>query len=374
MTDRLDDTLEVDERDAQELFFAQGWTDGLPVVPPTPELVTAMLAGAGTDPGVLLGTVKERGRDVTAEQTAIAAVMAGCRPEYFPVVLAGVAAMLDPAFNVHAAVTSTGGAALCLVVSGPLTTRLGMNTRHNALGPGSRANATIGRALRLVAMNVLGARTGGLDGSSLGHPGKYTFCIAEDAPPAPWQPLRAEQGYPSADTTVTLMATEGPRQLANHLNPDPEGILLTVAATMRDPATFCVGKGGQAIVVLGPEHTAALIDGDWSRAAVRQYLAEHSRIRPEELQDAGVLIEHGAQHKMEPGPDGRLPAVPSADDITLVTAGGAGAGWSAYIPEWAPALHSRSVTKRVQEAGEALPDCGPESCVVALPEIGARGR
>ncbi len=361
------DVLEVGDADVQELFFDRGWTDGLPIVPPTPDRVTAMLASGGVEPTELLGTVPQRDRGVTAEKAAIAAVMAGCRPEYFPVVLAGLAGMLDPAFNAHAAVTSTGGAALCLIVSGPLAADLHMAATHNALSSGSRPNATIGRAVRLVAMNVLGARTGAMDGSSLGHPGKYTFCFAEDPPPAPWEPLRVERGFAPDDTTVTIMATEGPRQVANHLNSDAHGVLATMAAAMSNPATFCVGKGGQAIVVLGPEHAGALVGAGWGRAAVRERLAELSRVRPEELEAAGVVIERGAQHDMTPGPDGRLPTVPEPDDIILVTAGGAGAGWSAYVPAWAPVLHSRSVTRLVRPVGEALPDCGPDSCAVTFP-------
>lgn len=179
------DLLTVDESEAQELFFDRGWSDGLPVVPPTPDRVDAMLAAGAVAGADLLGSVPQRGRSLTAHDAAVAAVMAGCRPEYFPIVLAAFGAVLDPAFNVHTAATSTGGAAFCLVVSGPLAQRTGMAAQHNALGSGNRANATIGRSVRLAAMNVLGARTGGMDGSSLGHPGKYTFCFAEAPPPEP---------------------------------------------------------------------------------------------------------------------------------------------------------------------------------------------
>ncbi|MGH9245446.1 MAG: hypothetical protein ACRD29_14250 [Acidimicrobiales bacterium] len=359
-------TLTVEESDVVELFFDHGWTDGLPIVPPTPERVAAMLDAAHAEPDEVLGTVAERQRSVTAEHAAINAVMAGCRPEYFPVVLAAVGCLVDPAFNANAAVTSTGGAALCVIVSGPLVGELGFNTGHNALGSGTRANATVGRAIRLIASNVLGAKTGGTDGSSIGHPGKFTLCLAEGDPPAPWEPLRAELGYGLDDTTVTLVATEGPRQVANHLNPDAEGILRTFAAAMRSPATFSVGKGGQVVLVLGPEHTTALVEQGWSRRATREYLARESRIAPAELEAAGVLIETGAQHDMTTGPDGKLPAVPGPDDIFVVTAGGAGAGWSACLPAWAPKLHARAVTRRVAHAGEALPDCGPDSCEISF--------
>lgn len=356
------DTLQLDESDVQEHFFDAGWTDGLPIVPPTLDRVAAMLEGI--EPGEVLGGVAQRGVQVTAEQAAIAAVMAGCRPGYFPIVLAAVTGMLDPAFNVHAVVTSTGGAAICAVVSGPLAAEVGMNARHNVLGPGNRANATIGRTLRLLAINVLGARPGGMDGSSFGHAGKYTFCFAEDPPPAPWEPLRVALHGALDDTTVTLLPAEAPRQVANHLNGDPEGLLRTVAAALANPSHFSVGKGFQALVVLGPEHAAAIAGGGWSRRDVREFLYEASRVTPAQLEAAGVLLEVGAQHDMTPGPDGRLPAVASPDDVLLVTAGGAGPGWSAVIPSWAPKMHARSVTRRVRRPGEGLPDCGPDGCLI----------
>jgi hypothetical protein len=278
--------------------------------------------------------------------------------------LTALEAVLDPAFNVNTAVTSTGGAAICVIVSGPLAEEIGMNSRHNVLGSGNRANATIGRAVRLTAANALGAKTGKLDASSVGHPGKYTLCFAENPPTPPWEPLRVEQGYAADDTTVTIMATEGPRQVANQLNEAPEDVLLSFAAAMRNPSTFIVGKGGQGVVVLGHEHALAVHQAGWTKRQAREFLAEHSRITPAELEAGGIRIETGAQHDMTPGPDGKLPTVRSADDIVLVTAGGPGAGWSAYLPAWAPAMHSQSVTKRVRPVGEAMPDCGPDGCEI----------
>jgi len=354
------EVLTLDESDVQETFFERGWTDGLPIVPPTLDRVTAMLEAGGVAATDVVGTVAQRGVTVTAELLAINAVMAGCKPEYFPVVLAAARAFLDPAFNAHAAVTSTGGAALLVIVSGPLAAEIGMASRHNALASGNRANATIGRSLRLVARNVLGAKTGGMDGSSLGHPGKYSFCFAEDPPPEPWPPLRVELGFDEADTTVTVLPTEGPRQVANHLNEDPVGLLRTFAAAIASPAQYSTGKGTQGTVVLGPEHTTALVQAGWSKRQVREWLVEHSRVTPQQLLDAGVLLIEG----MEPGPDGRLPTIVSPDDLFLVTAGGAGAGWSAWIPNWAPKIHAQATTRRVVPPGEALPDCGDDGCAV----------
>lgn len=365
--------LQIEESDVQEHYFESGWTDGLPIVPPTPDRVLQMLLGGGVnDPDEVIGSVPQRRVVVTAEMAAINAVMAGCKPEYFPIVLAGLSAMLDPAFNPHTACTSTGGAALCVVVSGPMAAEVGMNSTHNALGSGNRANATIGRALRLVASNVLGAKTGGLDGSSIGHPGKYTFCFAEDPPPAPWESLGVALGFEPDDTTVTVMPTEGPHQVANHLNEDPDGVLRTFAAAARNPATFISGKRGQGIVVLGHEHRMAVIGSGWSRRRVQEFLYETSGIAPSELQQWGVLVEDpsGTEKDMIPREDGLLPTFASPDDIFVLTAGGAGAGWSAYIPSWAPPVHAqaRAVTRRVRLPGEDLPLCGPEGCEVDFGE------
>lgn len=361
------DLLEVEEADAQEHFFEEGWTDGLPIVPPTPDRVFAMLDGGGIDdPDDVLGSVPQRGVVVTAEKAAINAVMAGCRPDYFPIVLAGLGAMLDPAFNAHTVTTSTGGAALCLIVSGPMAREVGMNSQHNVLGPGNRANATIGRALRLVASNVLGAKTTGLDGSSVGHPGKYTLCFAEEPPPDPWETLGVSLGYQPQDTVVTIVPTEGPRQVANHLVEDPARVLLTFAAAMKVPSNFVSGKRAQAVVVLGHEHRTAVIEAGWTRRRVQEFLADHSRVSPAELEAAGIELQVGTGHDMVPDDDGLLDTVATPDDVFVVTAGGAGAGWSAYIPSWAPIDlgQSRAVSRRVRPADEALPECGPDGCAV----------
>jgi hypothetical protein len=361
--------LEIEVVDIQEQLHELGWTDGLPVVEPTLERVAAMIEGGGRDGSELLGTVAERGMGVSVEQAASNAVLAGCRPEYFPVVLAGTEAMLDPRFNAHSALTSTGGSALCLIVSGSIAEEIGMNARHNVLGSGNRANMTIGRALRLIARNVLDAKTGGLDGSSVGSPGKISLCFAEDPPLAPWEPLRVALGFEAQDTTVTLLATEGPRQVANHLKGDAESVLHTFAAAIRSPSTFIAGKGGQVVVLLGPEHALALIEGGVSRREAQEFLARESRITPAELEAAGIGIELGSQHHMVAGEDGRLATLASPDDAYIVTAGGEGAGWSSLMPVWAPVKHSRATTRRVRPAGEALPDCGPDSCEITLPPI-----
>jgi hypothetical protein len=356
--------LTVPETDAIEYMFERGWTDGLPVVPPTPDKVAAMLAAGGREPDEILGSVPARRRTVACEIVAVNAVMAGCRPEYFPVVVTAMEAVLDPAFNVNTVATSTGGAAICVMVSGPMAAEVGMNGGLNALGSGNRANATIGRAVRLTVANALGAKSGQLDASSVGHPGKFTFCFAERAPQSPWENLAVAKGYTADDTTVTIMATEGPRQVANHLNERPEGVLLSFAAAMKAPSNFITGKSGQVIIVMGHEHELAVRQAGWSKGQAIDFLVEHSRVTPAEIEAGGILIETGAQHDMTPGPDGKVPVVATAEDIVLITAGGPGSGWSAMIPSWAPRQHSRTVTRRVRPVGEAMPDCGPDGCEV----------
>lgn len=356
--------LTVDEAQALEFMYQQGWTDGLPVVPPTPARVAAMLEPAGYAAGDVIGAVPARRRVLTAGVVAANAVMAGCRAEYFPLVLTALEAALDPLFKLDTVVTSTGGAALCVIVSGPLAGTIGMNAGHNVLGSGNRANATIGRALRLTVSNALDAKPGRLDATSIGHPGKYTLCFAEDPPPPPWEALRVELGYAPEDTTVTLIATEGPRQVANMLSEEPEDVLRSFVAQMNCASTFIVGKGGQCVVLLGHEHALALRAAGWSRKRVREFLFEHGRVTPTELAAGGIRIEHDGQHDMSVGPDGRLATFRSIDDILLVTAGGPGAGWSAYLPTWAPTIHSRSVTRRVRRRGEPLPGCGPQGCTL----------
>jgi hypothetical protein len=356
----MTEVLSFEEHDVQEEFFARGWTDGLPIVPPTPERVEAMVDLVGGD--ALIGYLAARGRGVTIEQAAINAVMAGCRPEYFPVVVAALEATFDPAFNLHTVLTSTGGAALTVIVSGPIADEIGMNARHNVLGPGNRANATIGRALRLVAMNVLGSKPGESDASSFGHPGKLTLCFAEDAPPEPWEPLRVELGYDHADTTVTVVPTEGPLQLAQQLTDSADHILRSFGRSIRHPTWFSTGKGGHGVLVLGPEHAAFC--AHLTRAEVKQRVYEAARIPAGELQASGVHLERGAQHDMTPAQDGTLPSLRSPDDALLVTAGGEGAGWSAWLPAWAPVRHAYRATRRVRPAGEPLPDCGPDGCLL----------
>lgn len=359
--------IEINEAAAFDLFVENEWTDGLPVILPTAARVEAMLQGGGAEADEVLGSVSARQRDVTAGLAAVNAVMAGCKPEYFPIVMAALRAMLDPMWNANGVLTSTGGSAACIIVSGPLAAAIGMNSRSNLFGPGNRANATIGRAVRLVAMNVIGARTSVQDESCMATPAKYTFCFAEDDPHAPWQPLRIRLGYDEADTTVTIMGSEGPRQVANFTNGTAEGVLRSILSVIRAPGSVIVGKAGQGILVLGPEHQFVIREEGWTQEQVQEFLVRESRITPGEIEAAGVIIEkEGDHHYLPLSDDGKYPTFHSSEDILIVTAGGHGAGWSSFTPSFVPIKHSRAVTRRVRIPGEALPDCGPDSCEVDL--------
>ncbi|MCW2671490.1 MAG: hypothetical protein JWP14_79 [Frankiales bacterium] len=360
----LTEQLTVEASEFQDHFYEAGWTDGLPVVPPTAAAVQEMLAGAQADGAHVVGSLADPHVDMSAEHAAIAAVMAGCRPDYFPVVLAALSASLDAQFNLPVVCTSTGGSAICVVVSGPLAGDIGMNAGHGALGSGNRANATIGRAVRLAATNLLRTQAEGTDGTSLGHPGRLSFCFAETQTEG-WSSLREQLGYGRDDTTVTVTPALGPIQVANHLNAQPEAVVASLAAAMRVPSAFTTGKGAsQFVVVVGPEHRAALVAGGVTRSSLSALLRQQSRIAAHALEAAGILLERDAHHPMLPDGAGELATVASDDDILVVAAGGEGAGWSAVIPSWAPKKHAQAVTRRIPLPGEPLPTCGADACEV----------
>jgi hypothetical protein len=350
--------------DAVEAFYEHGWSDGLPVVPPTRSAVDAMLAAGRRPGGEILGTLDQREVSLTVAQAAACAVMAGCKPAYFPVVLATWDALFDERFNLHAVLSSTGGPAIMAVVSGPVVDRLGMNATANVFGPGNRPNATIGRAIRLAAMSSLEAVPGELDASSFGHAGKYTFHFGERAPAHGWPSVREQLGFPWAASTVTVMAAEAPRQIAQRLNPSAEGLLATVASCMRNPSQGGTGKGTYYVVVLGPEHEYVLATAGLSPADVRAALADRSRVTEEDLAAAGVLIDRAPMYGMAPGTDGKYRTADS-DCILVVTAGGHGAGWSAAIPCWTGVGTSHPVTRPILAPSDEI--------VVASPVEGGPG-
>ena len=263
----------------QEHFHANGWTDGLPVVPPTAEAVQACLDWTLLPPDHLIGVEPVRERAITAEKVAVNAVMAGCLPMHFPVVVTALTAMFDESFLLHGATASTGGCAVLIVVNGPIRQEIGMDATFNAVGPSDRASLCIGRAVRLVLGNLLEVRPGEIDRSTLGHPGKISYCIAEDEENTPWASLAAERiGDPNA-SAVTVMAAMGPRQLMNEWTTDPAEILDTYVAEIRaNMRHYSIWAGNYAIVV-PPQLRTHFDRAGWSKADIRQYVFERARIR-----------------------------------------------------------------------------------------------
>jgi hypothetical protein len=244
--------------DLAEWYFEQGWTDGLPVVPPTAEKVETMVAALGGDPELVECKIPPRHGSLTREVLAINLVMAGCKPEYAPVVRAALLALTQPGFNLNGVQATTHMAAPLLVVNGPIARAIGMNAGANAFGSGNRANATIGRAIRLVLLNVGGAWPGDLDKATLGHPGKYTYAVAENEAESPWAPYHVEKGFAPDVSTVFVIAAEPPHSVTNHVADNPEGILDSICSAMSTIANNNAVSSGHCAVVIGPEHAKTI--------------------------------------------------------------------------------------------------------------------
>lgn len=332
----------------QELYHSNGWTDGLPIVPPTADAVQACLDWAMMPPDQLVGIEPVRGRPITAEKLAVNAVMAGCLPMHFPAVVAAWQAMLQEPFLLHGATASTGGCAVLVILNGPVRLELGCSPTFNVLGNSDRATAVIGRAIRLGLINILDVRPGGIDRSTLGHPGKFSYCIAEDEEDSSWLSVAEQRGIPKEASAVTVMAAGAPRQIMNEWTTAPEEILETFAAEMRaNLRHYSIYAGNYAIVVPKQlrEHLQA---AGWSKWDIAAFLHERARIRRSEWADVGkgaVVRDRG---------DSVYPAMESPDQLLVVAAGGPAGGFGAVIPPWL-GHKSRAVTVAIG----ACIDCEP---------------
>lgn len=333
---------EVDEVSAMEYCFQQGWTDGLPVVPPTDRLVARFLDEVGLSGDEVLGEVAPRGVTLTAEKVAANAVMAGCLPAYMPVVVAAIGAMTDPTFNLHATSASTGGAAHLLVVNGPVAKELEINAGSNVFGQGFRANATIGRSVQLALRNICQAIPGKLDRSTMGTPGKFSMCIAELEEFSPWEPLSVSRGFAEGENIVTAFATECPHYIFNYLSNEPVGILTSIAYKMAAFANYHDPHGpSENVIALCPEHVRTI--GKWSKTDVQEFLFAHARRSAADLKRAGKMLG-----SIEPGDEELL--VPLVDDpklISIVVVGGDAGGISCHVAGWAGGRMSRSVSRKI---------------------------
>ncbi|MBI3965597.1 MAG: hypothetical protein HY329_08180 [Chloroflexi bacterium] len=335
---------------ANELLEERGWTDGLPVIPPTEDLVAAMVARSSYPGEHVLGKMEPLNGTVTVEKVAANAVMAGCRPEYMPVVLAAVKAVLQPQFHVGSTACTTGGAAPVIVVNGPIANRLSINSGTACFGGNVKANATIGRALRLTMRNLGGAKPGGMEKSTQAWPGKISFCFAENEARSPWEPLHVEKGYPAAASTVTVVAVRGLYALTEGAQETGLGVLQTVAGSMRKlglASYYHLDNRIPVLVVLSPEHAAEIARAGFSRAAVRHYLYEHARMPVGALLDRGYFTANGWPAWIDVSkPTTPVPIVANPDDFIVVVAGGDGRH-SAWLPAWNVC---RGATEVIEEA------------------------
>ncbi|RKU19526.1 hypothetical protein C6503_07570 [Candidatus Poribacteria bacterium] len=297
--------------DLIEVCYEKGWTDGLPVVPPTPARVERILTGTDRDPDELIAAVPPKWGRATVEKVAINAVMAGCKPAYLPLILTAVEAITSEQFNLHGVQVTTSHVGPMLVVNGPIRKQLDINDGFNLFGQGWRANATIGRALRLVCTNIGGALPGELDRAAFGHAGKYTCCIAEKEEASPWSAMHVDRGCQTDDSTVTVFAAAGPQTVNDHGSNTAEGILNTIAENIAAPGN----SSGETLLVIGVEHAKTISEDGFSKADIRRYIADTTKRYSEEA-------------------------------LLIMVAGGPAGRWTIVVPGWG-SPSSRAVTLTV---------------------------
>ena len=335
--------------DAVELMYQTGWSDGLPVVPPTRDRVGQFIDYLGRSPDELIAEVPPLGGRATVERVAVNSVMAGCLPEHMPVVVAAIQAMMDERFNLRGVQCSTGIHTPLLIINGPIAEELSVNSGYNCFGQGWRANATIGRAVKLVLVNLGGAIPGGTNKSTFGHPGSYTYCIAENEAANPWEPLHVELGYASGDSTVTVYAAEAPHNIMYSAGDDRD-FLAVLADSMCTLGNVQMYVMGDTLVVLGPEHARILAEAGWRKRDVKQALFERARKPVGLLRDGGppqgdAYLDMLWPKFVDPSDDAQLvPLVRRPDSIHIVVAGGPGGPHSVYLPGWG----SRMVTRKIE--------------------------
>jgi hypothetical protein len=336
--------------EAVEAYHERGWTDGLPIIPPTEERIRAMIAASGRAGSDVIGVVPPRWAEATVEHAAINAVMAGCLPEYMPVLLAALEAACDPAFVLYSVQATTHPCAVMMVVSGPIVEELGLNCRHGVYGPGNRANATLGRAMRLILINVGGGIPGNGDQSTQGSPGKFSYCVAENEPATPWEPFRVALGFAPEESTVTVFSAESPHNVNEHVCDSPFTTLRVIASVMTTLAHNHVTgvSQGDCLVVLGPEHAHSIAAGGFARRDVQQFFWETARNPVGRIHDRGPHTENWPVWVNLDDPQAMVPIVAVPEDIHILVSGGPGKH-SSFVPTFG---FQRSVTRKIGKPGE----------------------
>lgn len=338
----------ADSLDAiNDYFYEQGWTDGLPIIPPTPARVENLLQGWPGDPDAEIAEVPPRMGLATVRAIAVNAVMAGCRPEYLPVVVAALSAITRPRYGLSHRQTTTHPATALIIVNGPIVKRIRLNYGSGLFGPGWRANATIGRALRLCLINLGGATPGTVDRAQHAHPGKYTYCIAENEDASPWQPLHVERGFAPQTSTVTLVCGEAPHCITDNYNTHPIDLLIGYADSMATLGGNNLSSQGEPVLVMAPEHAAYIARAGWSKDDVKRFLFERAR-KPWKLvgprgKSKGPTFPNWVDRR---DPEALVPIVTHPEALLVIVAGGEGQK-SMWIPT--PGAQTLSVTEAIRE-------------------------
>ena len=331
------------ENEALEMLHASRCTDGLPVVIPTAERVTRMVLATGLDSDAVLGTMGPGHGVATIEKVATAAVMAGCLPDYMPVVVAAVKAVIEPVFDLTEMQATTHCTAPLIIVNGPARIDCGpIASGFGALGPGFRANASIGRALRLAMINIGGGRPGESDMALLGHPGKFTYCLAEDEENSPLPPLHTSLGFAAEDSAVTVIGAEAPHSVMySGSSDDPDNhlrLLEVLSIGLTNLATNnAILTGGAAVVVLNPDHAQILVAAGLDRAAIQQALFDRCAFSAEDLQRVSPGFASRNKHTDERS------CFTDANQILILMAGGSGL-YSMVMPSWCAGTHKNSAS------------------------------
>lgn len=320
-------TLPLDAAAFSQECIRRGWSDGLPMIPPTPERVAEMLAAVERDPLEIIGVLAPRQGEATVQVVAINAVMAGCRPQQFPVVLAAVEAISRPPFNLDGINATTHPCAVFVLVSGPAARAAGVHGGAGCFGPTFAPNAGIGRAVRLVQLNAAGAAPGRGDRATQGTPAKFAFCAAEREDASPWPPFQTTRGMEAGQSAVTVWACEGPHNIQDHGSNTAEGVLQTVAGAMGQAGSNNILGKGEPVLAFGPEHAATVAEVGYTRETVQEYLWEHARfpaerLSPEFLSAVNDRMAGGAQPRH--AGDDLLPISDSPEEIHIIVVGGPG--------------------------------------------------
>ena len=321
--------------EVNDYLYRQGWTDGLPVTPADATSVAKMVAASGLTPQAVIGVVPPRMGMATVEKIAANAVMAGCEPRYFPVVVAAVQAVCKPEFNLLPMQATTNPVTPLIIVNGPAVQELGLNSGCNVLGQGWRANATVGRALRFVLNNIGGGTPGTGDKSAHGQPGKFTFCIAENEPASPWEPFHVERGFSAKDSTVSVIGVTGTQDIIHYARTSARKVVDTIVRSVPREGHKNLYSGGEPLFVLGPEQAAILGSEGLSKKQLKRRIFDGTKVPLRLFHPETVELIKGRRPGVFTGRR-RITEIPIADraeDIQVIVAGGAG-NHTVFLPTW----------------------------------------